>query len=177
MNGMAALQPHNLSMLAWRQPSGWSRKFELRSGETLVATLEFQSAFGSLAVGTVSDAQWTLKRQGFFNPQATIRKAGSDENLGVYTPNWTGHKGVLTLNDGSSLRLKSTNFWGWEWAWHDEADKPLVRFHNRGLLRHGADVEVEPEARRRPDLSLLVTLGWYLLFLYQQDSAAVVAAT
>lgn len=177
MSETAALQPHNLSALRWSQPSGWSRKFELRSGETLVGTLEFQSAFGSLALAEISGERWTMKRQGFFSPQATIRPAGSGQDLAVYVPKWTGTKGVLTFQDGSVLHLNSTSFWGGEWAWIDAGGEALVRFHNRGFLRHGTDIDVEPSARRRPDLAILLALGWYLLYLYQQDSAAVVATT
>lgn len=176
MTEMAALQPHHVNALKWQQPSGWSRKFELRSADTLVGAMEFQSAFGSLAEAAVSGQTWTLKRQGFFSPRATIRRAGSEEDMAVYVPRWTGTKGVLTFKDGTSLQLTCTSFWGGEWAWLDANDNVLVRFHNRGFMRHGADVEVEPGARDRSDLPILLLAGWYLLFLYQQDSAAVTAS-
>ncbi|MCC7156377.1 MAG: hypothetical protein IT161_17505 [Bryobacterales bacterium] len=177
MSDLAALQPHNVSALRWLQPDGWTRSFELRSGETLIGRLEFQSAFGSLAMAEVGEEKWTMKRQGFFSPQVTLRRASFDEDLAVYVPKWTGSKGLLTFKDGTVLHLNSTSFWGGEWAWIDAEERTLVRFHNRGFLRHGADIDVEPGARSRTDLAVLLAMGWYLLYLYQQDTSAVVATT
>lgn len=176
MTEISALQPHRVNALQWVQPSACARKFELRSADTLVGRLEFRSALGSLAEATVAGKTWTLKRQGFFSPRATIRQAGSQDNLAVYTPHWTGSKGLLTFQDGNGVRLACTGFWGGEWAWLDAGGAVLVRFHNRGILHHGAGMDVEPGARSRPDLDILLIAGWYVLYLHQQDSAAAIGA-
>jgi hypothetical protein len=66
------------------------------------------------------------------------------------------------------------------YQFQSEADQPLVRFHNRGLLRLEAEVEATPEALGLPELPLLVLFGWYLVVMLYKDSAAVsatVAAT
>ena len=58
---------HNLT-LYWVQPKSMHRRFLLHSGEHEYASLEFQSAFGSLAIATTAEAAWSFKRMGFFNP-------------------------------------------------------------------------------------------------------------
>lgn len=177
MDEFASLQPHHTSGLQWQQPSGWSRRFELRSGDTQVGSLEFQSAFGSRAEGRIGEETWTLKRMGFFQTRVTVRRAGSDEDAAVYIPTWSRRRGLLTLADGTQYQLSSTSFWAAEWVWLDSREQVVMKFHNKGFLHHGADVEVGPDSRQSKDLGMLLLTGWYLLFLYQEDSsgAAVVA--
>jgi len=43
-------------------------------------------------------------------------------------------------------------------------------------MRASGQVEVNPDATGRPDLSLLVLLGWYLILLHAEDSAAASSA-
>lgn len=54
---------------------------------------------------------------------------------------------------------------------------PLIHYRGREGLKLEGHVTIEPAAALRPDLSLLVGLGWYLLVLLAQDRNATVAAT
>lgn len=175
---MIPFDPSQHGSLEWRQTGAWSRSYELRSGESSIGTLEFSSGFGSLAEARISGAAWSFKRTGFFHPKATARLLGSDQNLAEYEPGWSGHKGLITLAGGERLTLQITSFWGGGWALLTEAGQSLVRFQNRGIIRHGAGVDVDMDARHRHDLALLLTFGWYILVLHQLDSdaAAVVVA-
>lgn len=89
--------------LEWVQPKTMQRKYELRAADGLVATLEYKSAFGSLAVAASSDGIWTFKRVGFFNPRVTVRRQGEEQDLAVYRPRWTGNQGTIRLADGLSI--------------------------------------------------------------------------
>jgi hypothetical protein len=61
-----------------------------------------------------------------------------------------------------------------------QTEKPLIRIKGRhGLIKANGAVEIQPEAIGYPDLAMLVLLGWYLILLHAEDSAAAssVAAT
>jgi len=110
-------------VLVWVQPARLKQTFELRTGDEAVATLQFQRA--SLAAGEVADQQWTFKRVGFWHPQVTVRAAGSDANVAVFKPAWTGG-GTLELPQGRLLRFGAANFWHSQWDWSDPAGNPIV---------------------------------------------------
>jgi hypothetical protein len=159
--------------LLWIQPAARKREHELRAGDDVVATLRFQR--GSLADAQAAGGHWTFKRQGFWHPRVTVRTAGSDDDLAVFHPRWVGG-GTLEFPDGLAVRLSSANFWQSEWVWQ-ENEKPLIRFKGRhGLVKARGAVEIQPEDASRPDLAMLVLLGWYLILLHAEDSAAASSA-
>jgi hypothetical protein len=159
--------------LLWIQPAARKREHELRAGDDVVATLHFQR--GSLADAEAAGGHWTFKRQGFWQPRVTVRTPGSDADLAVFHPRWVGG-GTLEFPDGRAVRLSSANFWQSEWVWQ-ENEKPLIRFKGRhGLIKARGAVEIQPDAPALPDLAMLVLLGWYLILLYAEDSAAASSA-
>jgi hypothetical protein len=168
---MVPIDPRQLSGLEWTQPGAFSRHYELRSGDAVLATLDFVKAFGSLARAETADKAWTFKRSGFFSPRVTARIEDQEMDIATYVPNWSGTKGEFTLPGGRRFLLKSTNFWGSEWTVSQEPGEVLLRFHAGGVLHHGAKVDVEPAGRSLADLALLLTLAWYVLTLHQQDHA------
>ena len=158
--------------LLWTQPS-LRREHELRAGDEVVASLRFQR--GSLADAEAADGHWTFKRQGFWSPRVTVRTAGSETDLAVFHPRWIGG-GTLEFPDGRAVRLSSANFWQSEWVWQDN-EKALIRIKGRhGFIKANGAVEIQPEAVAYPDLAMLVLLGWYLILLHAEDSAAASSA-
>ena len=162
--------------MQWNRPSAFQRSYELRSGEKVVATLKFMKTFGSLAEGKAGNRTWTLKRRGFLSPAVGVREDGGEEEVASYKPNVFGGRGLVQLGTGERLALRSTSIWGTEWALTTETETPLIRFHNKGVIKHGADVDVEAMAKDREDLAMLLVLVWYVLVLHQEDTA-VSAAT
>ena len=151
------------------QPAVRKREHELRAGEDLVATLRFQR--GSLADAEADGRHWTFKREGFWRPRVTVRLPGSEVDIAVFQPHWTGG-GVLELADGRAIRLRTANFWQSEWVWEDK-DQPLMLFKGRhGIVKAKGAVEIQPGAASLPDAPLLILLGWYLILLHADDSAA-----
>jgi hypothetical protein len=156
------------------QPLARKRDHELRAGDDMVASLRFQR--GSLADAEADGRHWTFKRQGFWQPRVTVRVAGSDADIAIFRPHWAGG-GTLGFPDGRSVRLSSANFWQSEWVWQ-EKDQAVVRFKGRhGIVKAKGAVEIEPGAAGSRDLPLLVLLGWYLILLHAEDSAAAVSAS
>jgi len=172
---MIPLDPHQTGGLTWQQSSMWKRHWELRSGEALLAELHFESAFGSLATATAAGGAWTFKRSGFFAPVVTARAAGQDAELATYQPNWPQQRGRLYVGS-ERLEFRPISFWGRRYGLFS-ADQELISFENTGMMHHGANVTVHPPARGRSDLPLMLTLCWYLLVLYMEDSSNLAAVT
>lgn len=171
--------------LEWVQLKAMERRFELRAGEETLGSLEFQSAFGSLAVADCGTERWTFKRVGFFRPRVTIRREGEQQDLAVYRPKWSGSEGVLEISSGRTYTWQTANFWATRYVLAGEDGQALVSYQSglddnqiKDLFKSQARVEISPAAARLPELPLLVCAGWYLILLYKEDSAAAtVAAT
>ena len=164
----------------WVQPRAAQNRFELRSGEDLFAEIEFPKWYGSLANAAAAGARWTFKRVGFFNPRVTVRSEGSETDLAVFRPKWTGTEGTTQLAGGAAYTWKTANFWATEYAWLDAAGEPLILYKQgieaswlADLFKTQARVEIQPSAQGLPELALLVILGWYLIVLKQQDDASI----
>lgn len=156
--------------LVWTQPSARHRHYELRAGDETVATLDWQKSLGSLALATTADGEWTFKRAGFWHPRVTARPAGTETEVASFEAGWTGD-GTLRLEGGETFAWKPGNFWQTRWGWHDAAGSLLVGFRQRTSLLKTEGV-VEIEAGAPASLALLLCLGWYLVVLSEDDSAA-----
>jgi hypothetical protein len=158
--------------LKWVQPSIRNRVYELRAGDELVARLCWERGRGSPVSAETADGSWTFQREGLFQQRVTVGVGGAETNIAVFKPGWTG-SGVLEFVDGRSFRWGPTNFWYNQWAWEYAGGGQLVQLRNDfGLLRTEGHVEVAPLAQALPELPLLSLLGWYLMLLNVQDSAA-----
>jgi hypothetical protein len=158
--------------LEWRQTSVFHRDYQLCSGDRQVAGLTFRSALGSLAEAGLGGERFTFKRTGFLSRVVTARREGGEENLAEFRANWCGNKGELRLQSGDVLGFRATSMWGRSWELSGPAGGALLTFRSRGVMRHGAEVEVDPAARERADLPLLLLLGWYILLLHKRDAAS-----
>lgn len=162
-------------LLAW-EPSA-PRRFELRSGREVLATLHWHNPGGSLATAEAAEGRWTFKRVGFFRTRITVRVAGSDHDVAEMTA--ADRRKQLVFDDGRSCRWGRVARGSRESAFFDSANRPLVRFSGRrGHPGPRITVAIEPAGVQSPDLSLLVLIGAYRLVLEHEDeTAAVMAAT
>lgn len=96
--------------------------------------------------------------------------------MATFRPGWDG-KGVLQFSGGRQFHWAYTNLWGSEWAFTSADGRGLLRYKSKpDLLKQSAQLEIESDAVSIPELSLLVLLGWYLMVLLSEDTAAAVAA-
>ncbi|MBN2147307.1 MAG: hypothetical protein JW726_07955 [Anaerolineales bacterium] len=161
--------------LKWEQPSAFKSEYLLRSGEEVVASLKFRSAWGTHATAESADGCWTFKRMGFFQTRATVRACDSEEDLAVFRHNtWSGG-GTLILTDGREFPA-TTNFWQTNLEFQDSSGEPLLVYKSGGFFRFSADVEIFPSAVGMTELPWMVMFGWYLLLMMYNDSAAATAA-
>jgi len=161
--------------LVWHRDGLLKREFTLHAGDEPVATLQWQKAFGSLVLYATADGSRTFKRGGFWHPHVTVRTEGSDADIATFEAHMGGG-GTLVTQNSTRLDWKPANFWHSQWTWQDPAGTPLIHYRGREGLKLEGHVTIEPAAAARPDLSLLVGLGWYLLVLLAQDRNASVGA-
>jgi len=162
--------------LEWRQPEALRRCYQLADEGREIASLRFESSFGSRATGECGGNSWTFKRTGFFATRVTVRVAGADNDLAVFTPTWTGG-GSVEFNWGPSYRLRKKNFWGTEWAFEREDESAAVTLSGlHGVLKQGARATVPPSAAGLPETPVLLLLIWYVRLLLAEDEGAAVVA-
>lgn len=146
-------------------------------GDELVATLKMEKFGGSLATATSADGQWTFKRSGFLHVRVHIRRVGSDKDIAIFYPRWTG-SGILERPDQTRLQWFCKGFFNAQWGWLTDAGAEIMTLSSASFLKHMADVKISPEYAGRPDLSLLTLFGFYLTVLMTDDAvtAAVIAS-
>jgi hypothetical protein len=172
---MVEFDRRQMSGLEWHQESAFGRRYNLKSGDSVLAEVAFVKTLGTLAEARTAGNAWSFKRRGVFSTSVGARPLGEEREVAAYQPNWTSSKGLLRLENGEEFQLRSANFWDSEWLLSDVEGAPVLRFHNRGFLKHGAQIDIEEKGRVHPALELLLTLTWYLLVLHQMDSTAVTA--
>lgn len=161
--------------LSWSQPSAFKMEYELRAGDQIVGTLIFRSSLGSFATGRGADGCWTFKRVGFWQTRATIRECERDSEIGSFrNKTWTGG-GTLELPDGRQF-LATTNLWQSKLEFQEESGVPLFALKSRGLIHLAADVEIQPQAMRIPEIRWMILFGWYVIVMMHMDSSGVAAA-
>jgi hypothetical protein len=171
---MIELDTRQLSGLEWRQESAFGQKHCLKMGDSVLAEVAFVKTFGTLAEARTASAAWSFKRKGVFSSTVGARPLGEEREIAAYHPNWSSHKGLLRLESGEEFHLRAANFWASEWVLSDAEGQALLKFHNRGFLKHGAQLDVDEMIKAHPQLLLLITLTWYILLLHQMDSTAAV---
>lgn len=161
----------------WRGHGVMKRSYELRSETALFATLDWQSAFGSLAHARTHDASWTLKRTGFFRPRVTVRPMEKETDLAVFHPDWLGD-GRVEFPNGKQWRWKCLSFWRSRYGFLADDDQPLIEYKANTLkFVPSAGVVVAQSALGLAELPLLVVLGWYVTILAFDDMAGTAGAS
>lgn len=171
------------SQLCFVQPKALERQFELRTAKSLFGVISFETALGTRATAEVATGRWTFKRVGFLNPRVTIREAGSDADVGVFWPKFSGG-GWLEFSHGGRFQWKSLNFWASTWGFANPGGELVFtlkpgaeKFKLSDLFRTQAVVEIGTASFGLAELSLLLMLGWYLMIMQQDDAAATVVTT
>jgi len=164
--------------LEWRQPGALHRFYQLTQDGREIATLRFEKSYGSLATGVCGQARWTFKRTGFLSPKISVREAGAETDLALFTPGWMG-SGWMVFSGGRRYHLRHTNFWGTEWAFESEDGSAAITLSgNPGFFKQGGTATVAQSAVGLPETPVMLLLIWYLRVLMNEDASAgaVVAA-
>lgn len=150
----------------WKRSEMGDRTYELRAGRRVLATLRRESWLGALATGSVGAWRWTLRRAGLFPGKVVMRAMHGDAGDAVCRSGWTG-SGDVDLGNGRSFAWKRRGFLSPEWAFTDEAKRPLMIF--KPGLDAKAKVEITPHGARTEEAPMLAVLGGYLMVVVAND--------
>ncbi|HUI54108.1 MAG TPA: hypothetical protein VLY04_04005 [Bryobacteraceae bacterium] len=164
--------------LKWSQPKGSRRFHQLAADQAVIGSIQFEKGWGSLATGECGEGRWTFKRAGFFSPRVTVRQAGSENDIAIFAPRWSG-AGTLEFASGGRFQLRCQNFWGTEWAFENEQGMAAVNLRGpRGFVKQGGESVITKVGAELPEAPVLLLLLWYVRLLMNEDaSAAAVIAT
>jgi DNA-binding Xre family transcriptional regulator len=171
---MKAFRELTRQELKLQQPSALKKEYELRADNELFGMLHWPKALFSLCIAETADGAWTFDRHGFFNPRVIAREIGSEQDMLVYTPNWTGMNGRMEHIDGREFNFQGASWWGNRFTLvqklAQEEDVELVAVKiNFTFLRGSADVVIQPQLAQMEDASLLALFSCYLSAMAYED--------
>jgi hypothetical protein len=169
---MVPFRAEHLGELQWVQAGALSRIHELKSGDSVVARLEFKNLFGSLAEGQTTDGVWQFKRRGLLRQSVFVRPAGSRQDIILYEPNWSKRRGKIQGPGGAIYNWEAANFWCTDWTLSRCPGPRLVVFRSKGIVRAASAVTMTPEAAAEPQIELLLMLGCFIAILHKRDAVA-----
>jgi hypothetical protein len=164
--------------LQWRRPHFFSSRYELFTGDRLLASLDRTGILRQRAMARTGEQQWIFQREGLMGRRVVIypggpgSSSGTDElgqALASIQPRWNG-TGTLTFYDGRVFTWTRTGNWRPVWSWVG-SDNNTVLSMKRGRL-----LEIAPMASNLPEVALLSLLGLYMILIREADEAAAAAA-
>ncbi len=164
--------------LEWVQPSAWKNRYELHNTDgEIVASIQRHGWMQHNAEVDALGNRWLFERRGIFRYHINIRSAVTGDEPARFDYNWSGDGGVLTFTDGRRFRWQRGNWLATKWTWVNELDEPVMGFQTGGLFRLNGEIDIDPDVTMKSRvLPLLLFLGWFLIALHRDDSAAVVVA-
>lgn len=161
--------PDSRETLEWRQAGRWASRWDLRSGEHVLATVQQSGRWSVAWTITYAHAAWHVRSRW------TGALEASDGEGGVcvarYRPGFLN--GRIERADQADLRVHSGGFWKPYLEVQTSDHLPLVRYRlQNSFARFDGLVEFEDAARRLPDLRLLVGLGWTAVLSEQRRGTA-----
>ncbi|MBI5463758.1 MAG: hypothetical protein HY966_02240 [Ignavibacteriales bacterium] len=150
--------------LIWRQPSFWKRHYELRDGDTLLASLDQPSIWSSEAIGKGFDGGWRFKPLDFWNLDIGVSKERQELPFATLRQRVWKREALLELPKGKRLYLVRTFFEG-TYSLLDERGVVLLQLKNKLALKYEAAVQVFTNQFDCPELPWLLILTWYVALI------------
>jgi hypothetical protein len=168
---LASFAAVDRSALRWLRDREHPAAFSLLSGDSSVATLEWNAKGGSLATAKSVSDEWTLKRGGFLNPHVTVRSQNA--LVGRLSVHLNYHQ--IDVAGGRSYRFHRAGILLPAWEVTTPRGKEIFHVEPAREGRHlrAGAVVVAPEAKDLPDLLLLTVLAWYFIVLAWFEDEAV----
>jgi hypothetical protein len=150
--------------LQWVQPSFFKRMYELRSGDIVVAKMEWAKFLGMAVKAESADGCWMFDQKGLWKSQITAKKCDQDEALMTVEEERFKRTQKLTLSDGRHVTLKS-NFWRTTFTLETDTHEPMAIVRKHGLFSTKFDVELRRKGTSFREFPWLVLLMWYLVLV------------
>ena len=161
--------------LRWIRVGDHPAEFALLAGDARVVTLRWSTGRGSLATAETAGGTWTLKRGGFLNPHATVRAQGGRGDLARLTVHLSYHR--IEVAGGPAYRFHRAGLLVPAWNVTSDDGTEVVHFEpvREGRALSAGAVITSPAGAKRPELLLLMVLGWYFIVLAWFEDEALVS--
>jgi hypothetical protein len=174
MKNIGSVDPGKLK---WKQTRFAVHDFELRSGGDRVGEVYWTEWLSDRAVANCADGCWHMDRPDFFRDRVVVSEQESGNVIAFFEKNWFG-EGQLIFVDGRSYEWFRTKAFCNHWALANAEDEVVFEIRDATRwFKHQADIVLHAAAEGETELPLLILIGWYLVVMAIQDSAAVVATT
>ena len=168
------------AVLFWEQPKAFQSRFLLIAGDDIYGELDFSSGFSTSAQAVSIEDRWIYKRVGLLSTRVIIRRAGSESDLAVYSPRWSGTAGEIRFTTGEQYQWRVDNFWASKYVLSGDDGLVMITYLSgsrdrklSNIFKQQAQVVIASEAWQLSYLPILISLGWYLVILHIEDSSAV----
>jgi hypothetical protein len=156
--------------LIWTHAKTFQRAFELRTAEDVYATLCWEQDWRSPARAEVAGDGWTFQRSGENHPYILVSRPGRAVEVARLDLTGPG-TALLACREGQNYH--------WEYgtdeagsvfgAWKSAEGQPILTFQAVSMLTADMGVAIASTWHDLPELSLLITLGWYLTRIHTED--------
>lgn len=167
----ASLQ-HVTTLLEWKEPVALEPRFELHSGDEILATLSFQPLCRTLATATTLEGTWTFEQTGILSSRVYVLEAATGQEIAVFSPGFLG-RGLLRFDNGVAFAWRREPHQG-GWSFRGGEGESLITLKLEPESssepwphRTQAEVHIHPAGHSNPRIPLLAALGWYLILLRQ----------
>jgi len=168
--------------LRWVKVGAEAELYQLQKGQDVIGRLTWNSRCGTLADAECAEGRWTFKRVGCFDPFVTVRAYGSERTLATFRPRLSGG-GLLELEHGNVIEFNASDLWGHRWVFLEPEGSVLLDIrvdHGGGFLgalRPEGIIDIREASVMKPELPLVLCLGWYLILLLEREMDPTMAAT
>jgi hypothetical protein len=153
---------------------GKKRHYTIDMGAHGTATIQYESAFCKNAIGYINNDQWKFVRKGFWKKELEIKSEQSPYTKTNIKFGW-GNKISLRAPDNNTYNFKAVGWWRRRWIWYDAAGQQLMEIKSNGFSRSRRGI-VTLNQPWTPTLSWLLLVGWFQLVIWEEQTAAAVAA-
>lgn len=147
----------------WTHALSWKRKFRLVCANAPYATLQWETASGSLVCARSSSGVFTFERPQGSSPNVRLREAEGCRELGEFVADWR-EGGRLTLCTGRAWMWRPETSGLTRWAFRDSQGRAGVEICVEAMhLAPSGTVRLTEVGAEAPEGELLALLGWYLV--------------
>lgn len=155
--------------LMWFATDNWGRSFEFKFDDELISTIVYPSIWSRRANCKTKNGEWSIKTSGVFYPELTVRRAGSKRNIIEAKIEHVKPKSPIRFPSGNTYEFKKESMWKSEYHWFYN-DEPIFEFKSTvSFDKKKLKVSFNKANLPDDDLSLMLLIGSYLMFVMQQN--------
>lgn len=151
-----------------RIPKAKLRTYQLKQGDDVVGSLQWQKGWGSLVLGETRAGSWSFKRVGFFTTKVSVRVPGSEQEIAAFYPSLMSG-GRVEFSDGRAWGLHTQGLFNQQYELTNSSGQPELTLRP---TRKGAVVIFGETARDERTIGLLSLLLWHVTLLANEDATS-----